>query len=491
MHHASHSIYQAKPFTAPQISVGADDQNREAHRPFPAGYRNPEDVNTSTTVAGDRKGETPHHPFPARHRNPEVLDIAPPPTTAPTTGEEGEPKNGEVLLQGVGEMQPHRPFSTGLRNAGDIVVARGRDIRAHQRGLSAGKRNTADSDQPHRAFPPDKRNPDVRGDGAHRPFAVMHRNPEVLGEKDVGSDGGAGGSGAERGEVHRAFDASYRNREAGVQDKGDVKPQGRESLQERSSPKAVGHVTAASTLAAEEVNEPKAQASEEVQPHRAFATPYRNPVDGEVSSPLPIGDVRKPDIAPSLSGSRDEVASKSLQGIASTIPLLPVKEVSSSTATPHLPFQPEHRNADLRNPVEQPPLPINGTASKVPEPAESKATLSTTQAAQAPFTSDFPTNNPNTNPISPALSEKSFATAEGESSSTGAVRIDLSDAGEAENGKALVSREMRIAGASGDSTELPKSSASAASRRSGEVREDGRERGLLRGLKNSLSRRRK
>jgi hypothetical protein len=184
-------------------------------------------------------------------------------------------------------------------------------------------------------------------------------------------------------------------------------------------------------------------------PHRPFDVERRNPLEGTTFT--------------TVSEPRTEAK------IESALLSLSVETVGKSNQSPHLPLSPVHRNVEACGTFSLGLKNLEVTGQAIPGQLNASSSALRTQNGNI----DSQTN-------SPALSEKSFATAEGGSSG---VHIRLSDPQIAENGEALApTPETRNVV---KTSQIPPASSGSAGGKSSEGK---REKGLMRGLKNSLRR---
>lgn len=445
------------PTTSSNISALSFQQHQrgsanEPHRPFPPTHRNAGGETSSfqrqsiyqprsfaaspSFTPGNREAHRPFHPT---HRNPES-------PTADATGDENEQKSA-----------PHQPFPPEYRNP--------------TASLDARPTTTAQKDI------------------AHRPFAVMHRNPLRESGRDTKS---TPGSDTRRKDVesgskpHRAFDAGYRNPEMREEAHRAFDAGKRNPVEETVSSAVVASGASQTKVG---IQHPRIMTSavEEksksaVQPHRPFSTHHRNSAEGTPgSAALKTGTSASPPTFPS-----DTEADA--RGVTTTSSSAPRAILASSipAGEPHRAFEPTHRNSTR----------VDETASSLVEQQKDDKLASLQPAGQSQdveLTASTPLQTSSVvvadrSALSPAESEKSFATAENGSTS-GILHVRLSDAAEAENGTPVVPPDVR------DDRVAEEATAPMKDRWNGNVLvgegKKEKEKGLLRGLKNSLRRTRR
>ncbi|CZT22169.1 uncharacterized protein RCC_08038 [Ramularia collo-cygni] len=493
------------------VEIAAEEKQGfmdEAHRAFPPTYRNPSVMPSPSLLdiaAEEKQGSAnePHRPFPSTHRNAEGEEVPLSQMSSLYESKSFSPSQTALDL-GVVEGEAHRPFSPTYRNPSDVgdvaaAVDEGKD-----------KEEVGGEQQPHRAFEAGYRNPDPRVGiekvQVHRSFTVLHGKSkggrEQQGRLEVGesvaqlkeevSVGGVEERRSEmgRGDGHRPFEVHFRN----------------PPLDEDLS--STGVVAAAASLVqqGQEKDESQGYVGDVLPSMASVGRVQDQPETGIAAYPSLSVDLREREpldaaaslsttgFVPGVSSSQvkpAEDAESDLQGSSSATSGLLISQSTSGVqhSEPFKSPEPEQQDSEQGNQPAQSPIALHPHTLKTPSsaapPIQQAHTPSSAAAATLPNIKII-SNNPSI--VSPAGSEKSFATAEGGSSSS-VVHVRLSDAGqEAENGKPLeLQREERDVEPAREEIVTPL-------RRSGSVRRGfavGSKRnkaGMFKGLRNSLRR---
>lgn len=424
----------------------------------------------------------PHRPFPPTHRN------AGGETSSLQRQSIYQPRSFAASPSFTpGNREPHRSFHTTHRNPESPTAD------------AAGDENEQKS-APHQPFPPEYRNPTAsldarpattaKKDAPHRPFAVMHRNPLTESGLDAKStpESDTRRKDVESGsKPHRAFDAGYRNPEIGKEAHRPFDAGKRSPVEETVSSAVVASGASETKVGIQHprivTSAVEEKSKSAVQPHRSFSTHHRNSAEGTTSSAaLKTGISASPPTFPSDTEADARGVTTTSSSARRAIPASSIPALE-----PHRAFEPTHRNSAQVNAE---------TASSLVEQQKDDKLASLQPAGQSrdvELTASIPLQTSGAvvadrSALSPAESEKSFATAENGSTS-GIVHVRLSDAAEAENGKTMVPPDVR------DDRVAEEATAPVKDRGNGNVLvgegKKEKEKGLLRGLKNSLRRTRR